>query len=462
MIEQTILSHLIYNENFCRKVIPFLKKEYFSNSSDKIVFDIIQKYITDYNNLPTKEVLKIELEKKENLTQQQYTESVTTISNLHSEETDLEWLVDSTEKFCQEKALYNAIMESISVIDGKHKTLDKGALPSLLSDALSVGFDLNIGHSYLDDFDNRYEFYHRKEEKIPFDLEYFNKITNGGLPNKTLSVLLAGTGVGKSLFMCHFAAANLMVGKNVLYITLEMSEERIAERIDANLMGIPTQELALLPKDVYQKKIERIKHRTQGRLIVKEYPTASASTNHFRHLLNELKIKKNFEPDIIYVDYINICTSARVKMGASVNTYMIVKAIAEELRGLAIEFDVPIVTATQVNRSGMNSSDVDLTDTSESIGLPQTADLMVAIISSEQLEQLGQIMIKQLKNRMNDPSVHRKFVIGIDRSKMTLFDVDQQAQDGIIQEDTGVFDKTSFGTGLKEEKKAKLSKLKFN
>jgi replicative DNA helicase len=457
-LERTVLSHLIYNETYCRKVLPFLKEDYFSNVAEKSVFDIIQTYITKYNNLPTKEVIKIELDKKDGLSQQQYIDTQKVIENLECEASDLDWLINTTEKFCQEKALYNAIMESISIIDGKSKSKDKGVLPELLSDALSVGFDTHIGHSFLDDFEARYDFYHRLEEKVPFDIELLNKVTNGGLSNKTLNILMAATGGGKSLAMCHMAASNLMMGKNVLYITLEMSEERIAERIDANLMGCNIQDLNILPKDVYQKKIDRIKRGTQGRLIIKEYPTAAGSTSHFRHLINELKIKKNFEPDIIYIDYINICASSRVKMGASVNTYMLVKAIAEEVRGLAIEYDVPIVTATQVNRGGMNSSDIDLTDTSESIGLPQTADLMLALISSEELEERGQLLVKQLKNRYADPASNRKFIVGIDRAKMKLYNVEHSAQEDFAdttapnksskKKSTGdkpVFDNSGFG-----------------
>lgn len=446
-MEKTVLSHLVFNETYCRKVLPFLKEEYFSNSADKIVFSIIDSYVNKYNNLPTKEVIKIELDKKENISQQNYIDAQKTIDNLECENSDLSWLVNTTEKFCQEKALYNAIMESISIIDGKSKK-EKGFLPELLSNALAVGFDTNIGHSFLDDFEERYEFYHRLEEKIPFDLEYFNKITNGGLPNKSLNIIVASTGVGKSLAMCHMAAANMMMGKNVLYITLEMSETRIAERIDANLMGVSIQDLAIMPKDVFDKKIDRIKRSTQGKLVVKEYPTAAGSASHFRHLINELKIKKNFSPDIIYIDYINICASSRIKMGNAVNTYMIVKAIAEEVRGLAIEFDVPIVTATQVNRGGMNSTDIDLTDTSESIGLPQTADLMIALISSEELEERNQILVKQLKNRYNDPASNRKFIIGIDRAKMKLYNVEESAQDFTTktkQHDKPIFDSSDFG-----------------
>ena len=446
-MEKTVLSHLVFNETYCRKVLPFLKEEYFSNSADKIVFSIIDSYVNKYNNLPTKEVIKIELEKKENISQQNYIDAQKTIDNLECENSDLSWLVNITEKFCQEKALYNAIMESISIIDGKSKN-EKGFLPELLSNALAVGFDTNIGHSFLDDFEDRYEFYHRLEEKVPFDLEYFNKITNGGLPNKSLNIIVASTGVGKSLAMCHMAAANMMMGKNVLYITLEMSETRIAERIDANLMGVSIQDLAIMPKDVFDKKIDRIKRSTQGKLVVKEYPTATGSASHFRHLINELKIKKNFSPDIIYIDYINICASSRIKMGNAVNTYMIVKAIAEEVRGLAIEFDVPIVTATQVNRGGMNSTDIDLTDTSESIGLPQTADLMIALISSEELEERNQILVKQLKNRYNDPASNRKFIIGIDRAKMKLYNVEESAQDFTAktkQQDKPIFDNSDFG-----------------
>jgi archaellum biogenesis ATPase FlaH len=375
------------------------------------------------------------------------------IGSLNKSDTDEEWLLKQTEKYCQDKAIYNAIMESIQVIDGKSDK-DKGALPEILSDALAVSFDTNIGHDFLEDFESRYDFYHKVVERQPFDLDYFNRITRGGIPRKTLNVILAGTGVGKTLMMCHFAASNLMQGKNVLYVTLEMAEERIAERIDANLMGVPLNDLSTYPKDTYETKLNRIKGKTAGKLIVKEYPTASIGSGHLRHLLNELKLKKNFMPDIIYIDYLNLCVSSRIRMGANVNTYSYVKAIAEELRGLAVEFNLPIFTATQTNRTGFTSSDVGLEDTSESFGLPATADFMFAAISNEELESLGQLLIKQLKNRYNDPGLHRRFVVGVDRSRMKLYDVEQNAQNNIGPDiaDKPVMDNTEFGEGLKRER----------
>lgn len=457
MFEKTILSHLVYNEPYTRKVMPFLKEDYFQNQDEKIVFKIVSDYLVKYNNVPTKEIVLIELDGK-SLNDSLYNGCKNVVDALSYENSDLEWLIAKTEKFCQDKAIYNAIMHSIEIIDGKSNE-DKGALPKILQDALGVSFDSSIGHDFIADADERYDFYHHKEEKIPFDLEYMNKITQGGLSRKTLNVIMASTGGGKSLFMCHCAATNMMDKKNVLYITLEMSEQRIAERIDANLMNVPIQDLALLPKDTYIEKLAKIKGKTTGKLIVKEYPTAAANANHFRHLLNELKVKKNFVADVIYIDYINICASARVKMGGSINTYQIIKSIAEELRGLAIEFDVPIITATQVNRGGMGSSDIELTDTSESVGLPQTADLMFALIATEELDQLGQVMVKQLKNRYNDPSMFRRFVLGIDRSRMRLFDVDQTEQTSSNDDDAPAFDKTDFGAAMTAEKKARVKKL---
>jgi archaellum biogenesis ATPase FlaH len=373
------------------------------------------------------------------------------ISSLEAEKQDEQWLIDSTEKWCQEKAIYNAIMDSIQILDGTDGKNDKGAIPELLSDALSVSFDPNIGHDYMDDSDSRYDFYHRVEERVPFDLEYMNKITKGGIPKKSLNIILAGTGVGKSLAMCHMASANLLDGKNVLYITMEMAEEKIAERIDANLLNVTLDDLSALSKDMYDKKIERVRGKTSGKLIVKEYPTASAGSGHFRHLLNELKLKKHFVPDIIYIDYLNICTSSRIKGGAQVNSYTLVKAIAEELRGLAVEFNVPVVSATQTTRSGYSNSDVGLEDTSESFGLPATADFMVALISSEELEDLGQIMVKQLKNRYGDPNTYKRFVVGVDRAKMRLFDVEQTAQEDIGYDDKPIFDNSGFGQRARED-----------
>lgn len=458
MIEQTILSHLIYNEAFARKVLPFLKSEYFQNMADKTVYNLIDSYVKQYNNTPTKEVLHIELKNKEGLSENVFKDSKTIIDNLAVENTDVQWLVDSTEKFCQEKAIYNAIMASIKILDDKSGNSSTGAIPNLLSDALGVSFDVSIGHDYFLNSDDRFDFYHRKEEHIPFDLEFFNKITKGGLVRKTLNIALAGTGVGKSLFMCHCASFNLTQGKNVLYITMEMSEEKIAERIDANLLNVTVDELSVLPKDAYDKKINRVKEKTTGKLVIKEYPTASAGSSHFRHLINELRIKRNFIPDIVYIDYLNICSSSRIRAGGNVNSYTYVKAIAEELRGLAVEFNVPVVSATQTTRGGYGNSDVELTDTSESFGLPATADLMFALISTEELEDLSQIMVKQLKNRYNDPTIHRRFVVGIDRAKMRLYNAEQNAQDNII-DDIPVFSRTKAGQSIDDEKRSRFKEL---
>jgi replicative DNA helicase len=457
-IEKTILSHLVFNEEFTRKTIPFLKLEYFPDLTERVVFDLVDTYLKKYNKVPSKEALSIDLDTRDNLNEDQFKSCRSYIETLGVDETtQLDWLLDQTEKFCQDKAIYNAIMDSIKILDDKTGAKSKGAIPQILSDALSVSFDSSIGHDFLEDYEPRYEFYHQKEKRVPFDLEYLNKITKGGLPNKTLNIALAGTGVGKSLFMCHCAAGNLTLGLNVLYITMEMAEERIAERIDANLLDTPIDQLELLPRDVYEKKIARIHKKTSGKLIIKEYPTASAGSANFRHLLNELKIKRNFVPDIIYIDYLNICMSSRIKFGANVNSYTYVKAIAEELRGLAVEFNVPIVSATQTTRSGFASSDVDLTDTSESFGLPATADFMFALISTEQLQDLNQIMVKQLKNRYNDPSTYRRFVVGVDRSKMRLYDVEQSGQEDLL--DTPVMDSTEFGEQDFERSK---KKPKFN
>jgi replicative DNA helicase len=435
-LEQTILRNLIQNEDYLRKVLPFVKPEYFSDRVEKVIFNEITSFANTYNTTPTLEALVLSGKENKNLSADEQTKYEDLLIEIQknireTEKTEQKWLVDKTEKFCQEKAIYNAVLNSITILEGKDKTNDKGSIPKLLSDALSVSFDNSVGHDYLEDSDERYEFYHRKEERIPFDLDYFNKITKGGLPAKTLNIALAGTGVGKSLFMCHVAAGCMSQGKNVLYITLEMAEEKIAERIDANLLNVSIDDLMELPKDVYDKKVKRVRDMTTGKLIIKEYPTASASSVHFRTLLNELNLKKNFVPDIIFIDYLNICCSARIKAGANVNSYTYVKAIAEELRGLAVEFGVPIVSATQTTRSGYTSSDPGLEDTSESFGLPATADLMFALISSEELEALNQIMVKQLKNRYSDPTAHKRFVVGIDRSKMKLYDVEQSAQGGI-------------------------------
>lgn len=457
MIEKTILSHLIFNEPYARKCLPFLRDEYFQNQPDKVVYKLISDYVQKYNNTPTKEVLFLELNNKDGLSEVTFKDSKRLIEDLQVDNTEIQWLVDSTEKFCQEKAVYNAIMASIKILDDK-SSMDKGSIPVLLSDALGVSFDVSIGHDYFSNSDDRFEFYHRREEHIPFDLEFFNKITKGGLVRKTLNIALAGTGVGKSLFMCHCASHNMVSGKNVLYITMEMSEEKIAERIDANLLNVTVDELSILPKDVYDKKISRVKEKTVGKLIIKEYPTASAGSANFRHLLNELRIKRNFTPDVIYIDYLNICSSSRIRSGANVNSYTYIKAIAEELRGLAVEFNVPVVSATQTTRGGYGNSDVELTDTAESFGLPATADLMFALVSTEDLENLNQIMVKQLKNRYNDPTINKKFVVGIDRAKMRLFNAEQSAQDNLI-DDTPVFGKSKAGQIIDSEKKSRFSEL---
>ena len=430
MLEQTILSGLLHNEDYMRRVVPFLTDDYFDDFSEKSVYKSIVSYISDYNGVPTKEALRISIEEKSNISDDQYQSISQIITALdYDEKTDIEWLVDKTEKFCQDKAIYNAVRESILVLDGQHKDLDKGSIPELLSNALGVSFDQAIGHDFLEQPEDRFDFYHTKEDKIGFDLDLFNKITKGGLSRKSLSIALAGTGVGKTLFMTHCASANLMAGKNVLYITMEMAEEKISERIDANLMNTTMESLQDMPKDVFMKRVQKVKDKTTGKLIVKEFPTASAGSAHFRHLLNELKLKKNFVPDMVYIDYLNICTSSRMKAGANVNSYTIIKAIAEELRGLAVEFNVPILSATQTTRTGYSSSDLNLEDTSESFGLPATADFMFGLISTEELEGLGQLMVKQLKNRWGDTNYLKRFIIGIDRSKMKLFDAEDSAQD---------------------------------
>lgn len=460
-LELTILRHLIHNESYARKVLPFLKEEYFSDASEKLLFTKIGGFILKYNSLPTPEAIGVEIDNHSGLTNEQFAQLQEHIQKFSAKPDPVSesWLCDETEKFCQDRSLYNAIMNSITILDGRSKTHTKEHLPELLKDALAVSFDTHVGHDFLEDVDARYDFYHRVEEKIPFDLEYMNKITNGGLSRKSLNMILGGTGGGKSLTMCHMAAANLMLGKNVLYITLEMSEEKIAERIDANLMNVMLDELRSLPKDVYDKKIARVRSKTVGKLIIKEYPTASAHTGHFRHLINELNLKRNFIPDIIYVDYINICTSSRIKPGANVNTYTYIKSIAEELRGLAVEKNVPLVSATQTTRSGFNNSDPGLEDTSESFGLPATADMMFAIISTEELQKLNQIMIKQLKNRYADPAIHRRFVIGVDRARMKLYDVEQSAQSDI--QDVPVMDQSTYGERAKEEDTMKWATRKM-
>ena len=454
-LELTILRNLLTDEKYMRKVLPFVKPDYFEGIY-RILFKEAGKYVGKYNKLPSAESFKVEIDQSDRLNGENYTVAVDLVPQLFSkEEIDEQWLVDTTEKWCQDRAIYNAIMESISIIDGKHETLTKGALPDLLSKALGVAFDTNVGHDYIENQEERYEFYHQQEDRIPFDLEYFNKITKGGVPNKTLNIALAGTGVGKSLFMCHVAASALVQGRDVLYITMEMAEERIAERIDANLLNTPIDQLTNLSKEMHRTKVEDIARKTTGKLIIKEYPTGSAHTGHFRALLNELKLKKQFEPEIIFIDYLNICASSRMKgMGGAINSYNYIKAIAEELRGLAVEFNVPLFSATQTTRSGYSNSDVGLEDTSESFGLPATADLMFAIISTEELQNRGQMMVKQLKNRYNDPVANRRFVIGVDRSKMRLYDVDESEQD--LTDDTPVFEKTQAHEEMSKFKDFKL------
>ena len=431
-VEFLILRNLLHNEEYLRKVIPFIKSEYFEDNHQKIIFEEIQNFVEKYNQIATKEVLCIEVENRSDINDSSFKEVVGIITSLEDELSEFEWLVDTTEKWCRDRAIYLALMESIALADGNDEKKGRDAIPSILSDALAVSFDPHVGHDYLADYEQRYETYHRKEDRVEFDLEYFNKITKGGLPNKTLNIALAGTGVGKSLFMCHVASSVLLQGRNVLYITMEMAEEKIAERIDANLLNVPIQEIGELPKVMFEDKVTKLAQKTQGTLIIKEYPTASAHAGHFRALLNELALKKSFRPDIIFVDYLNICASERYRAGSNVNSYSYIKAIAEELRGLACEANVPIVSATQTTRSGYGSSDVELTDTSESFGLPATADLMFALISTEDLEGLGQIMVKQLKNRYNDPTIFKRFVVGIDRAKMRLYDCEQSAQEDII------------------------------
>ena len=431
-VEFLVLKNLLHNEEFLRKTIPFIRSEYFQDHNQKIVFEEIVGFVNQYNETPTQEVLSIEIEKRNDINEQSFKELVHLVSNLTEEPQEFEWLCDTTEKWCKERAIYLALMESIQIADGQDDKKAPDAIPSILSDALSVSFDNHVGHDYLNDYEERFELYHKKENKIEFDLEYFNKITKGGLPNKTLNIALAGTGVGKSLFMCHMASSCLLQNKNVLYITCEMAEEKIAERIDANLLNVNIQDITELPKQTFEKKVTNLAQKTQGTLIIKEYPTATAHSGHFKSLLNELALKKSFRPDIIFIDYLNICASSRYRGGSNVNSYTIIKSIAEELRGLACEANVPIVSATQTTRSGYGSSDVELTDTSESFGLPATADLMFALISTEELESLGQILVKQLKNRYNDLSIYKRFVVGIDRAKMRLFDCEQVAQNDLL------------------------------
>ena len=452
-LEHSILKNLIYNETFARKVLPFLRTDYFSDNTEKVVYKEVDDFINKYNSLPTHEALIINLTESKKLTEQEVRNSMELLQNINQhkdEPTEMKWLVEQTEKFCQDKAIYNAIMESVSILDDKGDKKAKGEIPKILSDALGVSFDPNVGHDYIDDFSNRYDLYHKVESRVKFDLDIFNKITKGGLPVKTLNVALAGTGVGKSLFMCHVAASCLSNAQNVLYITMEMAEEKIAERIDANLMNVTMDELHVMSKDDYVRKFGVLKNKTQGKLIIKEYPTAAANALHFRALLQELLLKKSFKPDIIFIDYLNICSSSRIKPGGSVNSYTYIKSIAEELRGLAVEAGLPIVTATQTTRSGFTNTDVDLTDTSESFGLPATADFMFALISTEELQQLNQIMVKQLKNRYSDPSVCKRFIVGIDRSKMRLYDTEQSSQTDIS--DSGQPDKPLSTFGNRERR----------
>ena len=449
-IETTILRNLVFDEEYSRKVIPFIEPDYFEQRTEKVIFEEISQFIVNYGGAITTEALQIELENRTDLTETEIKESRDITGMFNDSPADRQWLLDTTEKWCRDRAIYIALMESISIADGQDDKKNRDAIPSILSEALAVSFDNHIGHDYLQDYEERYESYHRKEDRIPFDLEFFDKITKGGIPNKTLNIALAGTGVGKSLFMCHFASSVLLQGKNVLYITMEMAEEKIAERIDANLLNVNIQEITDLPKTMFEDKVTKLAQKTQGTLIIKEYPTASAHSGHFKSLLNELALKKSFRPDIIFIDYLNICASSRYRGNSTVNSYSYIKAIAEELRGLAVEANVPIVSATQTTRSGYGSSDVELTDTSESFGLPATADLMFALISTEDLETLGQILVKQLKNRYNDPTIHKRFVVGIDRAKMRLYDCEQTAQEDIL--DNGKEEEYSY-----EEQKPKKS-----
>jgi archaellum biogenesis ATPase FlaH len=468
MIEKTILSNLIYNEDFCRKVFPYIKDEYFEEQIYKKLYSTFAEYVSEYKEPPSIEALKISMDKRTDLNEQSYLEINKLIDQLSiDEKTNQEWLISETEKFCQDKDLYNSIRKAILILDGQDKEYDKGAIPQLLSNSLGISFDTHIGHDFLEDFDARYDYYHRKEERLPFDIEILNKITKGGLPRKSMTVLLATTGGGKSLVKCHVAAQNLLYGNNVLYITMEMAEERIAERIDANILDVTLEELSQMPRDVYEKKINRIKGKTTGKLIVKEYPTGSAHAGHFRHMINELRMKKNFTPDVICIDYLNICASSRVKGAAAGNSYTLVKSIAEEIRGLAMEFDCAVITSSQFNRGGYDNSDVDLTNTSESMGITHTADAIFALITSEELEALGQLMIKQLKNRWGDLSYYRRFVVGIERAKMKLFNLEEVAQSRIQSEanandDKPAFDKTAFAEQWDSESKFSKKKKSFD
>ena len=456
MFALTILKSLINDEEYARKVIPFIVDDYFEEVSHKVVFEEVRNFLEKYDKVPNKEVLHVEIEKRSDLSEDVFKLVRLTIDSLEPSKSDPQWILDKTETWCKERAIYSALVEAIKIADGKDEKRKPDAIPSILSDALAVGFDTHVGHDYIDDSKDRFEYYHRVENKIPFDLDYFNKITSGGLSDKTLNIALAGTGVGKSLFMCHVASSVLLQGKNVLYITLEMAEEKIAERIDANLLNTNIKDIQELPKSTFTNKIDKLAAKTSGKLIIKEYPTASAHVGHFKSLLQELKLKKSFEPDIIFVDYLNICASSRYRGAVNVNSYSYVKAIAEELRGLAVEASVPICSATQTTRSGFASSDPNLTDTSESFGLPATADLMFALVSTEDLEGLNQIMVKQLKNRYNDPTMNKRFVVGIDRAKMRLYDCEQSAQ-GDLVDDTEIVEYNKS-----EESKAKFDDFKFS
>ena len=426
-IERIILRNLFFNEDFTRKVLPFIKEEFFTSKNESILFGEVSNFIHKYKNLPTKETINVELTKRKDLREEELSEIKKIIDNLNHEEVELPWLLDTTEKFCKDRAVHNAVLSGIQILDGKDKNQNPEAIPQILSEALAVSFDNHVGHDYVEDAESRFDFYHKREKRFKFDLDYFNKITKGGVPSKTLNIALAGTGVGKSLFMCHAASNWLTQGKNVLYITLEMAEERIAERVDANLMDVTIDDLHVMPRDMYESKMSKLQNKTVGKLIIKEYPTASAHSGHFRALLNELSLKKTFKPDVVFIDYLNICASSRFK-GGNISSYFYIKAIAEELRGLAVEFDMPIFSATQTTRSGFTSTDIGLEDTAESFGLPATADFMFALISNDELDQLGQLKVKQLKNRFGDPSMNRSFIIGVDRSKMRLFDVEASAQ----------------------------------
>ena len=463
-IERTALSNLITNEDYARKVIPFLRSNYFKVREERIVFEEIQKFVDKYKKIPTKTALEIEVDNRKDLSQDDHSKIVKLITSLNSTDVDLEWLLETTEKFCKDKAIYNAIVDGVEIIEGKDKKRTPDAIPDILTEALGVSFDNSVGHDYLADGQQRYDYYHKKEEKIPFDLEFFNKITKGGLPPKTLNIALAGTGVGKSLFMCHVASSCLAQGKNVLYITMEMAEEKIAERIDANMMNVEIKNLPELSKMMFDDKLTEIRKKTSGKLIIKEYPTASAHSGHFRGLIKELAIKKSFKPDIVFIDYLNICASSRFKGGANINSYTIIKSIAEELRGLAVETNVPFMSATQTTRTGFVSSDIGLEDTSESFGLPATADLMFALISTEALEEIGQMQVKQLKNRYNDPGMNKRFVVGVDRSKMRLYDVESQAQMEIVDNGQNKlnteFEKPSFGKNTKDKQYEKFQDFK--